>query len=177
MRNPLSPLISEVFMAKFEMDLKSTGVLPRIWHRYVDDIFAVVKRSEINNILTVLNGQYQEINFTCEIEENNKLIFLDLELQRNEYNIDIAIYHKPTSTLRYTPSDSYAPIQHKLAAFHSLAHRLVSLPLTLSNYITEYSYIQEAAKINGYSASTIDKIIKKHAMNERTPTCRLCLRK
>lgn len=155
MGNPLSPLISEVFMAKFEMDLKSAGKLSRILHRYVDDIFAVVKKDEVNNILDMLNSQYDEFNFTCEIEENNKLVFLDLELQRNRNKVEIAIYHKPTSTLGYTPSDSYAPIQHKLAAFHSSAHRLVNLPLTLNNYIAEFKH--------GYSATSIENIIKKHA--------------
>lgn len=145
------------------MDSKSAGKLPRIWHRYVDDVFAVVKKGEVNNILNMLNSQYDEINFTCEIEENNKLVFLDLELQRNQNKVEIAIYHKPTSTLRYIPSDSYAPIQHKLAAFHSSAHRLVNLPLTLNNYIAEFTYIQKAAEVNGYSATTIDNIIRKHA--------------
>lgn len=163
MGNPLSPLISEVFMAKFEMDLKSNNKLPRVWHRYVDDVCAIAKRSDINNILEMLNSQYDEINFTYEIEENNKLVFLDLELQRDKNNIEIAIHHKPTSTLRYMTSDSYAPIQHKLAAFHSLAHRLVSLPLSLPNYIKEHNYIKEAAKVNGYSESIVNNIIKRHA--------------
>lgn len=173
MGNPLSPLIAEVFMAKFETDLKSKGLLPRIWHRYVDDVFAIVKKDQLNDVLTVLNTQYPTIKFTYEMEQNNKLIFLDLELQRKQNRIDIAIHHKPTSTLRYIPSDSYAPIQHKLAAFHSLAHRLISLPLNLNNYITEYTYIKEAAKINGYSTKTIDKIIQNTRLNEKILICLL----
>lgn len=102
----------------------------------MDDVFAIVKKDKLNDVLTVLNTQYPTIKFTYEIEQNNKLLFLDLELQRKQNRLDIAIPHKPTSTFRYIPSDSYAPIQNKLAAFHSLAHRLVSLPLTLNKYIT-----------------------------------------
>lgn len=164
MGNPLSPLISEAFMSAFEMNLKSKGCLPRIWHRYVDDVVAVVKRDEVDSILSTLNCQYDEINFTYEIEQNNSLVFLDLVLQRRPNgNIELAVHHKPTGTDRYIPSDSYAPIQHKLAAFHSLAHRLVSLPLSPTNYMAEYQYIQRVAHLNGYSTDLIDQIIKKHA--------------
>lgn len=167
MGNPLSPLIAEAFMSKFEMDLKSAGRLPTVWHRYVDDVFAIVKRSDLNNILNTLNSQYTEINFTCETEREGKLTFLDLELQRKEDKIDIAIHHKATSTMRYITSDSHTPIQHKLAAFQSLAHRLVSLPLSLENYIQEYNYIVQAAKINGYSERIINNIIKKHSQKHQ----------
>lgn len=31
MGNPLSPLISELFMAHFEMRLKDSDMLPRVW--------------------------------------------------------------------------------------------------------------------------------------------------
>lgn len=34
MGHPLSPLIAELFMAAFEIDLKTNEMLPRIWHRY-----------------------------------------------------------------------------------------------------------------------------------------------
>ena len=43
MGNPLSPFIAECFMSVFEIELKKQNLLPRIWHRYVDDIFAVVE--------------------------------------------------------------------------------------------------------------------------------------
>lgn len=107
----------------------------------------------------MLNSQYSEINFTCD--------FLDLELQRQQNGeIEIAAYHKPTGTNRYIPSSSYAPIQHKLAAFHSLAHRLVSLPLSMTTHRKEYKYIQSVANINEYGAELIDKIIKKHVLKK-----------
>lgn len=118
-------------MSNFEMDLKSRGCLPRVWFRYVYDVCAIVKRDKLDTILALLNCQYNEINFTCEQEENNSLNFLDLNLQRQTNGqIQIAVHHKESATHRYIPSNSYAPIQHKLAAFHSLAHRLVSLPHT-----------------------------------------------
>jgi len=137
-------------------------VLPRFWRRYVDDVCAIVRKDQVQNVLQVLNSRYESIKFTCEIEKDGKLPFLDLELQRERNKIEIGTYHKPTSTIRTITSDSHCPIQHKMAAYHSMIHRLCRLPLSVANYKKEYDYIKEVARVNGYSAEVIDKIIHKH---------------
>jgi hypothetical protein len=43
-------------MSRFERDLAESNSLPRIWYRYVDDIFAVMKKAELNNALDLLNS-------------------------------------------------------------------------------------------------------------------------
>ena len=163
MGNPLSPLISEVFMASFEMSLKNRGLLPRVWLRYVDDVFAVVETNEISNVLEVLNNQFETIKFTHEEEKENILPFLDLELKRVNKKIEIGVHHKPTSTQRVITSDSNCAIQHKEAAFHSMCHRLCRLPLNAENFRKEYMYIKDVAKKNGYSEIFVDRIVKKHS--------------
>ena len=163
MGNPLSPLISEVFMASFEMSLKNRGLLPRVWLRYVDDVFAVVETNEISNVLEVLNNQFETIKFTHEEEKENILPFLDLELKRVNKKIEIGVHHKPTSTQRVITSDSNCAIQHKEAAFHSMCHRLCRLPLNAENFRKEYIYIKDVAKKNGYSEIFVDRIVKKHS--------------
>ncbi|XP_055837083.1 uncharacterized protein LOC129905590 [Episyrphus balteatus] len=162
MGNPLSPLIAEVFMSSFETNLSERGLLPRIWFRYVDDVFAVIKRGEIDSVLNILNSEFDSINFTFESEEDKKLNFLDLTLSRKNGRIEFAIYRKPTTTNRYITNDSYSPIQHKLAAFHSMVHRLCKLPLSIANYTTEYNLLKDIAAINGYNPFIIDQLINKH---------------
>lgn len=56
MGNPLSPMIAEFFMAAFETKLRDENVLPRIWHRYVDDVFAIVHKNDIQKTLDLLNS-------------------------------------------------------------------------------------------------------------------------
>ena len=56
MGNPVSPLIANLVMSKMETSLKDQNLLPRWWHRYVDDVFAVVKKSEVDKILDMLNS-------------------------------------------------------------------------------------------------------------------------
>ncbi|XP_031619415.1 uncharacterized protein LOC116338357 [Contarinia nasturtii] len=83
MGNPLSPLIAEAFMSKLEMELKEKDFIPRFWKRYVDDIFAIVKRDNVNTLLEILNNLYEGVNFTLEVETDNSIVFLDLMVQRN----------------------------------------------------------------------------------------------
>jgi len=163
MGNSLSPMIAELFMASFEMRLKNQQILPKLWLRYVDDVFAIVDKNHIRNLLDILNAQYESINFTMETEINGCIPFLDLKLTRVDGKIDIAVYRKDTSTLRYITSDSHSPIQHKMAAFNSMVHRLCRLPLSVKNYMAEHQYILKAAKVNGYRSSDIEKMIVKHA--------------
>ena len=164
MGNPLSPLVSELFMSAFETNLQKQKLLPRFWCRYVDDVFSIVKKDKVDTTLNVLNEQFESIKFTFETEQNRKICFLDLELKINSQNkIDISVYHKPTSTLRFITTDSHCPIQHKLAAFHSLTYRLCKLPLSASSYKAEYEYIKKVADMNGYSDQLVDKLILKHS--------------
>lgn len=164
MGNPLSPLISECFMSALENKLDENGLLPRVWHRYVDDVFAVVKREKLDEILNILNSQMPTIKFTCEVEVDNKLPFLDIQVHKKlDHTIEFSIYHKPTSTMRVITSDSHCPFQYKQSSFHSMAHRLCTVPLSIEHYKNEYDYMKQIATKNGYPISMVDKIIKKHA--------------
>lgn len=171
MGNPLSPLIAELFMATFELNLKEQNLLPRIWFRYVDDIFAIVKSEDVENILSVLDSQCESIKFTYEKEIENSLPFLDLLLTRNGSKIEFAVYHKPTSTNRTITSDSHCPIQHKRAAYHSMVHRLCKLPLSVNAFRNEYLHIKKVARTNGFNDSMIDDLIKKHSRKIKHSEC------
>ena len=56
---------------------------PRVWVRYVDDIFCFIKVSVIDDFLHHINGISPTIKFTVEIEENCSLAFLDVKVSRN----------------------------------------------------------------------------------------------
>ena len=54
------------------------GIAPRSWNRYVDDVFSVIKKSNVESFLEHLNEQDPNIGFTTEEEQNNELPFLDV---------------------------------------------------------------------------------------------------
>ncbi|XP_053699016.1 uncharacterized protein LOC128745987 [Sabethes cyaneus] len=174
MGSKLSPLLAEAFMSDFEVELKNEKLFPRVWKRYVDDVFAIVKERHLPQTLDLLNSRYPTIKFTVEKEADGKLPFLDLLITKKQDNtLKFGIYRKPTSTDRYITSDSNHFGAQKQAAFHSMAHRLVHIPMEEEDFIAEKENIYKAAKINGYDKQFVDRIIrvherKKHKQNVTT---------
>ena len=74
---PLGPTMANIFMSNLEekhnKELEEIGI--KNWHRFVDDIFAIVKsKEEANKILSFLNTQHPNIKFTMKTEEKNILL-------------------------------------------------------------------------------------------------------
>lgn len=109
MGNPLSSLISELFMAALERQLAEKELLPRVWYRFVDDDFAVIEKNKLNELLNALNSQFQSKKFTCETEDDDKLAILDLQvIKKPDNSLEFSIYHKPTSKMRVITSYNIA---------------------------------------------------------------------
>lgn len=167
MGHPLSCFVANAFMGHFETTMYNNNQLPRVWHRYVDDIFAIMKREEVQPFLELINSQYESIKFTVEFEQNNRLPFLDLLLTRSKHHIDINVYRKFTTTKRYITSDSYCSFNTKMASFRSMVNRMCNLPLSTENFMKELEYIKETADINGYSIQIIDNMVEKQMKKQR----------
>jgi hypothetical protein len=105
-------------MAKFEIELSKSVVFPRVWMRYVDDVFAIIKKHQLRSLNKILNSQYDSIKFTHEEEINGKLPFLDLELSRDDKGkIEFNIYRKSTTTDRFITNECNHPKQHIISSF------------------------------------------------------------
>lgn len=168
MGSKLSPYLANIFMSDFEERLKTHRLFPRVWLRYVDDVFAVVKEENLNELLTLINSQSESIQFTVEKEVNRSIPFLDLRITRTEDNkLSFSIYRKPTHTDRFITAESYHCGSHKKAAFHSMAHRLYNIPLTKQAFDDERGYIVEVAKKNGYSRKFIERIFSQHQRKKK----------
>ena len=79
MGSPLGPVIANIFMVELESVL-----VPKLndhgkkWRRFVDDIFVYTKRGSIEYVLFALNSFHDNIKFTYEPENNNRLPFLGM---------------------------------------------------------------------------------------------------
>ncbi|KAJ8959202.1 hypothetical protein NQ318_022464, partial [Aromia moschata] len=126
MGNSLSPFIANLFMSKFETEVKDKfEYFRRVWFRYVDDIFAVfdTKESTLDNFVVKLNNRFPTIKCTYKMEHNEQLPFLDvLVIRNNENKLEFDVYRKETATFRYIPNDSHHPFEHKMASFNFLIH-------------------------------------------------------
>lgn len=159
MGSPISPFLANLYMSFFETDLTQHQIFPRVWWRYVDDIFAVVKADSIDELFNLLNLQEPSIQFTMEKEVDGKLPFLDIEVKRIGQNLDFNIYRKPTNTDNFIPVDSFHNHNHKFAAFSSMIHRMLSVPLSEENLRKEELKIKEIARFNGFDPNIINRMI------------------
>ena len=85
-------------------------------------------------------------------------------VSRVENMLDFSIYRKDTYCERLIPLDSFHDHRHKMAAFHSMIHRLTSITRSTVNYETELNYIHRLARFNGYNKNVIDNVLRKHLM-------------
>ena len=112
MGSPLGPVLANIFMISLE-----EAILPSIkkhvahWKRYVDDTYAYIDPSKIEFVLEKLNSYHPNIQFTHEIEENQKITFLDVLIIRTRDNkLETTVFRKETNTDLYIPWNSHAPI-------------------------------------------------------------------
>lgn len=160
--NSASPMVSDFFMDAFEKKISAEEWFPSLWLRYVDDVFAIVKKDKLNFILDKLNSFFPSIQFTMEVEENSSIPFLDLRMTRNQGNLEYSIYRKPTDNQMLIHANSFHHPSHQHAAFHSMIHRLFKIPMSKENFELEWKYILDTAKVNGYDEKVVQKIFNKH---------------
>ena len=71
-----------------------------------------------------MNNIHTCSEFTLTDEENN-ITYLDLSIHRNNNDIHLCIYRKPTQT-----DTSNHPLEHKLAVYNFYINRMRKLPIT-----------------------------------------------
>jgi uncharacterized protein (UPF0335 family) len=167
MGNQLSPLLSEIYLDNFE-NLLFNSEHPLLKHvfcyfRYVDDIFCIFTSTKrvLNTFLNHLNSLNKNLEFTLEVGENSQINFLDLSIKIVENRFKFSIYRKPSYTDSIIHSTSNHPQSHKLASFHSMIHRLLSIPLEKEEFNNEIKIIKQIALNNGFDETIVSNIIKK----------------
>ena len=166
MGNPTSAILTEVFMQNLEQKymehLKNElGII--LYIRYADDILCIMTKNNEKEILTFLNKQHKNIQFTMELEHENTINYLDLTISKNHdtNQLTFEIYRKPTATDTIIHATSNHPQQHKIAAIRHLITRLEHTPLTKKGYNQELNTIYNIATNNGYTIATVNKILQK----------------
>ena len=125
MGSPVSVTVANLVMEDLEEIAISKFVSPPIfWKRYVDDICTALPESLIQQFLDDLNSIEQSIKFTFEVEENEKLAFLDTAITHHkDGSLTTSVYRKKTHTDKYLSFESHHPIAHKLSVVNTLFSR------------------------------------------------------
>ena len=94
---------SEIYMQALEMTAITTAYhTPKIWERYVDDVFSVIQRIYLEELLYHINSLHPQTQFTKEEDQDSILKFLNTLVEWNpEKTISVKVYRKPTHTNQY----------------------------------------------------------------------------
>ena len=166
MGSPISVVIAEFTMQVIEETILNNHPEITLWRRYVDDVFAIIPRSESNNILNSINTVNQSIQFTIEEEQHSTLPFLDILINREtDGKFIFSIYRKPSHTDQYLHYDSYHPTIYKNSVAKALFDRTklcsdeckpweietIKKSLTMNNYPKNFIKKQQNRCLNSTS--------------------------
>ena len=162
MGNPLSPVLSNLFMEFFETKFLPNILPPgAIWFRYVDDIFCIWPLSaDIDDFMFQLNNFVPSIQFTIEEENDGCLSFLDVNIHRTFNGFKFSVFRKPTNVCSYIHFYSNHSIQIKMSTFSSMflrAYRVCS-PEFLDSEIENIFKISEKLR---YPKYFVDRALEK----------------
>ena len=154
MGSPVSPIVVNLYMEAFEKRALSefTGTAPRVWLRYVDDIFKLIKKAEREAFFEFVNQLDKHLKFTREApNEQRELPYLDsLPKVEEDGSVSFRVYRKPTHTDQYLQFQSHHPLVHKLAVIRTLFYRADTIVSDLSEQRQEKQHIKSALRTCGY---------------------------
>ena len=107
MGSPISGLIAELVMQRFEELALHGEPLPRLWLRCVDDTFMIIKKADVDRFLRKINSTWPAMQFTCEGEQAGSLPFLDVNLSRETHRCTV---NPPTLTMFWTTEVAIPPV-------------------------------------------------------------------
>ena len=168
MGSPVSAIVANLYMEFFEkIAIDSSPIKPRVWLRYVDDTFCVLRKGTETQLLDHLNGVRPEIQFTMESEKDGKLPFLDCNVTRQENGeLTVSVYRKVTHTDRYLNFNSHNPVHVRRGVVKCLYNRAENLVTMEEDLQREKEHLQKVLGWNGYPKSFISSSTKHHSNNK-----------
>ena len=168
--SPVSVTVANLVMEDVEQRALSTfpSARPLFWKRYVDDTCTACLEPElVEDFHQHLNNIEDSIQFTCEIQEDGQLPFIDINLRKEkDGTISTSVFRKRTHTDQYLQFSSHHPLAHKHSVIRTLFSRASSLLSSLVQCSLEEKNIFDALRTNGYSKN----LIQRRSTSQRSET-------
>ena len=169
MGSPVSVTVANLVMEDIEeRALESFHTPILFWKRYVDDTCTAILPELLQEFHQHLNSIEPSIQFTCEVEEDGQLPFLDVLLSKeDDGRISTSVYRKPTHTDHYLHFSSHHPQSHKQSVLRTLFSRAASLSSSSLVRSTEEVHISEALQDNGYPRKFINYNLRRPSNSQQ----------
>ena len=179
MGSPLGPSIANFFLGHLEENklFSVTDINPKLYVRYVDDIFAVFgNQNSYKPFLDHINVQHPNIKFTVEESINNVLPFLDTCIELKGDCFESFVYRKQTNTNVLLNADTICPNSWKRSVIYGSINRAKIICSSHELFLREVSKLKSIFRMNGYNDIFFDKVFKsfqiRNSINE-TQNCTL----
>ena len=116
----------------------------------MDDSHACLNKDHLQEFHDHLNSLTLNIQFTKEVEKDNKLSFLDTTTTRVCGRIQVSVYRQPTHTDRYLDYNSHHPSRHKRSVVNTLLQRAQEIPSTNAGRSRERRHVIKVLRDNNY---------------------------
>ena len=166
MGSPLSSFLAEAVMQDLESKAVTNNNDIKTWDRYVDDVFATVKKDKTEDVLQTINNTTKNIKFTKEEEHDNQLAFLDVLITKtDDGNLNTEVYRKKTHTDQILNYNSNHPTQHKISCIKTLFNRIDTHCNTEQSKQDERKHLYSTFYKNDYPRNFINNVLARQKTN------------
>ena len=116
-------------------------ILPKIFKRYVDDVFVMFLCQ--SHFVNYMNTKHPNIKFTSKFEENDSFSFLDVKITRRNNQLVTSVFRKATFSGVFTNFKSFIPVTNKFGLVYTLLHCSFSI-------CSSYQKFHEGSVIKGH---------------------------
>ena len=130
--------------------------------------FSKLKKIFVTTFLQHLNSQHPRIKFTTEIQEDNKIAFLDTQVHvLEDGETKITIYRKASHTDQYLDFRSNHHIKQKIGFINTFKHRIQELVTEEDDKKKELEHVKKALKRCGHPNWALNRKKKQRENEEK----------
>ena len=162
MGSVISPILAEIVMEDLERTVfERLGFVVPFYIRYIDDTLLCVPLDKLQTVIDAFNDCHPRIQFTHEMERNNRISFSDLEIIKlDNGKIVLNWYRKSTYSGRLLNFISNYLLQNKVAIIQNLVDSAVCL--SHESFHSENLNVRKIVFFNHYPQD----LIEKHTLRE-----------
>jgi len=158
MGSSLSVNLSTIYMNNLINNvLTSTGIVPIVFMKYVDDCLCILKKKDVTPLHNALNSYHPNIKFTLEVEEKSTINFLDMTIKRVDGGkLEYEWFSKPMASGRLLNFYSNHPYKQKINVISNFISRVLKLT-NIKYWSYQKTKIYKILIKNGYPKKLINK--------------------